>query len=330
MKILALAVLLAAVQAGPPIPRKASNANAGSNKTVQYDPSNQKTPSSTASPVTSNENQNTTKSPTDANTQETIVIRELAPVPPAGADWWFRTYVIFTGALVAIGAAGIFYAIKTLNAIKRQARANEDQLMEIQQSAEKTDRMISIAAQQAENSRIATEAAKRSADAALLNAKAVINAERPWIVISASWVKELPHGFRISIKNLGRTPAYILSCSSEHPVLKKEEGLQPKPVYPKDAETKLSPFSTLIMPDREETLADHALDDIPGWNWQKMLFAETFLYLYGRVVYSDHLGEEKGDLSDGEPYETRWCFFVNATNPLSFVRDGPDEYNSYK
>jgi len=51
----------------------------------------------------------------------------------------------------------------------------------------------------------------KAAKAALLNAQAVINAERPWIY---AYVR--PHrtrgGFKLSIKNRGRTPAMIVDC----------------------------------------------------------------------------------------------------------------------
>jgi AbrB family looped-hinge helix DNA binding protein len=53
--------------------------------------------------------------------------------------------------------------------IDRQAKANEDQLAEIKAAGQQTDRMI--------------EHAGKQADAACLNAHAVVNAERQWMLI---------------------------------------------------------------------------------------------------------------------------------------------------
>jgi hypothetical protein len=82
MKYLALAVLLVIMQAATPVPRKA--ATSGSHD-VQRE-------------------------------RNVIVIRE-----PTSTSIWEKSYVVFTGLLVFVGAVGIGYAIKTLQAVQLQA-----------------------------------------------------------------------------------------------------------------------------------------------------------------------------------------------------------------
>src|SRR5205807_7995887 len=55
--------------------------------------------------------------------------------------------------------------------------------------------------------KIATETGKHSAQAALLNANATINAFRPWVLVELRHTGE--EAFILSIKNWGRTPAEI-------------------------------------------------------------------------------------------------------------------------
>ncbi len=83
----------------------------------------------------------------------------------------------FSGFLVAIGAFGVGYAIRTLKAIERQAKANEDTLAEIKAAGLQTNRMIEQAAKHA-------DAAKQSADA-------LVNSERAWVMTEVAFSADL-------------------------------------------------------------------------------------------------------------------------------------------
>src|ERR1700693_352053 len=127
MKYLALAMLLAVVQASRPVPRQACDTSTGRGQAVQKNAAAYQQPPNGTRPVEKSDRSKTNKTSSSA---------------------------------------------PSLRAVERQAKANEDQLTEIQQSAEKTDRMILLAAQEAENGKVATEAAKKSADAAQASADA--------------------------------------------------------------------------------------------------------------------------------------------------------------
>jgi len=92
-------------------------------------------------------------------------------------DWLDFLSLAFSGSLVAIGAFGVAYAIKTLKAIERQAKANEGQLSEIKAAGQQTDRMIEHAGKQA-------EAAKKSAEA-------LVNSERAWVMTEVVFSADL-------------------------------------------------------------------------------------------------------------------------------------------
>ena len=119
---LILAMLLTVVQAAPPVPWQApdntarSSQNVTKNAKANQGPS--KVPPALQGSAPTEPNQHGSQTPTDSNAKETIVIRELAPVPVK--DWWDRSYVIFTGLLVLVGIAASLLARHTLNTIQQQ------------------------------------------------------------------------------------------------------------------------------------------------------------------------------------------------------------------
>ena len=106
-------------------------------------------------------------------------------------DWADWGYWAFSLLLVVVGGFQVILLWRTLTAIKRQADTMERQEGVLDQSV---------------------KAAKDSAEAALLGAKALIYAERPWVSI---FVVPKDGGYSFRAGNLGRTPANIGSFSSE-------------------------------------------------------------------------------------------------------------------
>jgi len=93
--------------------------------------------------------------------------------------------------LILVGIAGICVALKTLEAVKRQA-----------------DEMLDQAALMKEQ----TAVAEKAANAALLNAQAVINAERPWLLIVPKRSGEDKSiGVTFKAVNRGRSPAEVIN-----------------------------------------------------------------------------------------------------------------------
>ena len=111
--------------------------------------------------------------------------------------------VIFNALLVIIGGLGVGAAIKTLRAIERQAKANEDTLTEIKSAAKQTDRMIQHAETQA---RIAQASLELSRDTAKKQLRPYIALKEPRLFLHDDGAVE----FALELKNSGQTPAYEL------------------------------------------------------------------------------------------------------------------------
>jgi hypothetical protein len=143
-------------------------------------------------------------------------------------------------ALVLVGGAAAFAALKTLRAIERQGVSMRRQTTILRNSV---------------------AVAQKGSDAALLNAQAVINAERAWITAELGWYEGTPNrvllgaykkfgktqldsvtaNMKITYKNEGRTPAWIdnvygrmdiVSAASETQEYGKSEFGQFGPVDP--------------------------------------------------------------------------------------------------
>ena len=329
MKYLALTVFLAVMQTGPPVPRKATDTPAGSSQSVQKHAAANKQPSNAALPVKNADcpqtDQNASSTPSEANGNKTIIIRE-----PASVSNWEKVYVIFTGLLVVVGGVGIGYAIKSLRAVERQAKANEDQLTEIQQSAEKSDRMILLTAQQAENSRVTTEvakqsadAAKASADAALLNARAVVNSERPWLFMTINEAKQVPLDtwVRFGVVNRGRTPAEVTFFIGDF-TWAEPETMEPTPKYPAAGrefshKKYLATDDTLGIYDFPcRTILQNGEDE-----WRLNNQQGKRLVFFGHVLYRDLITREE--------HETRYCYWLSPADWVGLIIGGPPGWNEH-
>lgn len=169
-----------------------------------------------------------------------------------------------------------------------------------------------------------------SADAARMNAQAVINSERAWIDVTGmanptpGWTKKLPlHFFRVH--NSGRTPAQLISGTIDHAFVDTPNDL---PVSPKYKTYFNSPNKTFIT-------SSTYFDTSPLFNpraiienrslAEKNVSSYQILIFYGRIIYEDVLGKRA--------HETRWCY-AWFDDERGFVRTGPDgerykAYNDY-
>jgi hypothetical protein len=162
---------------------------------------------------------------------------------------------------------------------------------------------------------------RKAANAALLNAKAVINSERPWVIVKAEPSSYKKGGFILTGAVRGRTPARIVEIYSHRTFVDQPDNLPPSPKYelpviaPKepllgDGESfKIAEVNPAALVD-EEWKAKH-----PNFN------SNQFLCFYGIVRYEDCVatGQEK-------LHETRWCFSYFAMEDNDLHPIGPEEY----
>jgi hypothetical protein len=206
--------------------------------------------------------------------------------------------------------------------------------------------------------RKAAKACKEAAQAALLNAQAVINAERAWLTVTIadelSPLQILPLNrvenerrqmrrilagkavsieedgedrmCYISIQNQGRTPAKIVGGSSAHCFIDRPGNLPVPADYSKP----------IFLPDPTFIVNRDSFKIHPGFKPDFILkrdrtpeevgYVTDFLMLYGRVVYEDVFALPDG--SSGT-HETRWCFAYRPGEEKMFVACGPTEYNGH-
>jgi hypothetical protein len=173
-------------------------------------------------------------------------------------------------------------------------------------------------------------AAKESAKAALLNAKAVINAERAWLVVGVEQVNNTDTGalpiYVFTCLNQGKTPATIKTIDAGYSVVKDPFEL-PVPVRDGDLSPRVLPQRTFIVSRdsfkiHPEVAPDSILYSING---RFELESSDFVMFYGRIVYED-IFPSWGP--GRKPHETRWCYAYDpATGRL--ISTGPDEYNNH-
>jgi|SRR5579864_1597019 len=166
---------------------------------------------------------------------------------------------------------------------------------------------------------IAANAAKNSADAAYLNAQAVINAERPWVSAFGIYQGGV---FTFMAGNFGRTPAEVISYSTGTALVDRAENLPIPPQYGKEQKPPLrilTPGNTLA--DANITLATYDTNVLPAPDPNRQVFAFFF-----RIAY-------KNPLSNSFPaipqYESRICFWYERKGGRFPEVGGPEEYNKH-
>jgi hypothetical protein len=232
----------------------------------------------------------------------------VATPAPAPAPWPVQDRIAWgANVLLALfGYAGIMLGIQTLKKIERQSRWSES-------AAE-------IAAKSA-------EAAAKSAEAALLHAQAIINAERPWVLITIVPSRSIENGFTVIATNRGRGPAQVIAASEETRIAMDETHLTSTPEFKaQDSET---PFvSIILLPGEFMNLKSFCRDDVKALcgsdeafrrieNWEERIF------LYGKVTYRDLAAP-----ADRLPHETGWCCrYIHGRQKSGLVMAGSHEYN---
>ena len=336
MKIFVLAMLLAVMQTSTPAPRKTVDPSNGAAKNVKRDSGSSQSPSqqpqAIVEPITANPDQNGGHRPATENTQNPIVVREL-PTVSVTKDRLDKLYIAFTGILILVGALGVKAAFKTLGEMKAQREAMQGQLKVMQGQVAQME----IAGRQTDS--LITQA-RKSADAAWLNAESAISAERPWIVTDAQTKEE--EGIFVAAIIRGRTTANIISQWAGYTIHPNEDSLPGEPSYG-DHGTRID-HPLLAFPDQQPLrIYQYPLSELhsDADRWKRIIEAKLIFFAFGRLLYTDTLSKN----ADGSPvvHETRWCYrylpppvtqfprgFLRNEQLLgSLVKGGKAGYNRY-
>jgi hypothetical protein len=225
----------------------------------------------------------------------------IANPPPAPLAWPLRDRISWGANLLLafVGYAGILLALGTLRKIERQTRSGE----------------------------MMAQAAVESANAALLHAQAILDAERPWILISVEPSLQGRNSFKIVATNRGRSPAEIIASADRIGIAAEERNLPKSPEFAKE-----KPLSVpvVLLPGESTVVQPFGRDDVK-WvcktedairrveTWQDNIF------LYGRLVYRSLLSPRPAKV-----HQTDWCCrYIHGEITSNLVIGGPTEYNKH-
>jgi len=125
MKVIALSLLLAAVQTALPVPRQAPDNASTNRQSVQKDATANQKPTALMPPpkkaIEAQPQQGQTEKPHDSHEQITVIVQQPT-------SWWEKAYVVITGLLAIIGMFGVAAAYRTLKAIESQVNAQNESL----------------------------------------------------------------------------------------------------------------------------------------------------------------------------------------------------------
>jgi hypothetical protein len=227
----------------------------------------------------------------------------VANPPPTPLTWALHDKIAWAAnlVLVILGYAGILVAISLLKKIDRQTGYVET----------------------------AAEAAAASAQAALMNAQAVIRSERPWILTTVEPSRSVENSFTVMATNRGRTPARIIATAVRIRIAIDEKHLPGTPEYMNEEPG--APFTPIILlPGESTAIKPFRREDVKGLcdseeRYKRIETWEEKIYLYGKVMYVDLIAP-----ADSQAHETNWCcWYIHGRQNSGLVIAGPPEYNTH-
>jgi hypothetical protein len=222
--------------------------------------------------------------------------------PPPGAPAWPIQDRISWGAnlvLAFLGYAGILIALRILRRIEQQTRSGET----------------------------LAQAALESANATRLQAQAILNAERPWILITVEPLPPLKNAFRIVATNRGRSPAEIIATADRIGIAVDENHLPASPEFTRE---KPLAVPAILVPGESTVIQPFGRDDVK-WickteeSLRRVELSHDTIFLYGRLVYRSLVAP-----GDSPSHQVDWCCkYIHGETASNLVIAGPPAYNKH-
>ena len=232
--------------------------------------------------------------------QQPIVV--TSPPPPA-APWTWHDRVLWGAYLVlaVLGYVGVLLVLRTLKRIERH---------------------VEVGAATA-------QAALDASDAALAQNQAMVEAERPWILITIEPFLTMENSFKVMATNRGRTPARIVGTVDLVGVAPDETHLPETPVFDNDEPgTLLEPV--ILLPGESLGIRRFSRGDVPlicktREEMETIERWEEKIFVFGRVTYRDMIS-----VPDKKLYQTDWCCrYIHGEKESAMVVSGPPKYNKH-
>jgi hypothetical protein len=163
-----------------------------------------------------------------------------------------------------------------------------------------------------------TEATEKAADAALLNAQAVINSQRSWIAVRT---KDPPIAGSVEFmaECLVGIPAKMIHNYANWKAVEKGQSLQP--IY----DTEMLQYPFLVAPsDGKKRVFEFGIESLKAHAslWNDIQNLQQTLYFFGKIEYTD--GVSIDDKGNPIVHETKWCYLYIGG---AIVRGGPPGMN---
>jgi hypothetical protein len=304
MKYIVLTVLLAVVRTLPPVPRQTTNSIDGTARSVKENSNDNQgptaKPTTTLYPIAPKPDQNPSDAPSSKDTEQSIRVREL-PSVSVHRDWADWVLWVFNGLLVIAGFLGIRVAYKTLKTLERQARSTHHQAVQVRKQ---------------------TGLLTKSAEAALLNAQAVIDSERAWI--HADFISREIIGvtrYSLVITNQGKTPAQVFGYHIWHGLLTEGVPFAKEKLtthFTEESHVFIGGGQTMTLRD------DFRLEDL--FMLEDLTPAASAGFPQGAFCVTVNYGDVVTEKAKREEHHTSLVYFVNLTfSTLTRIA----QYNDY-
>jgi hypothetical protein len=201
--------------------------------------------------------------------------------------------------LAVMGYVGIMLAVSLLRKIERQTQSVES----------------------------AVDTAAAVAQTALLQAQAIVRAERPWIMVTAEPSPGIENSSTVVATNRGKSPARIVVTAERIVVAPDETHLPPVPEYEAEKPgVSLDPI--LLLPGESSPIRIFGWGDVKRVcvTEEKLKGVEDWdekIFLYGRITYEDLVSP-----AGRETHETSWCcWYISGKKKSGLVTIGLPAYN---
>ena len=188
-------------------------------------------------------------------------------------------------------------------------------------------RQADIAADSAVAANNAATAAQDAARAAERNTEALMNIERPWLIVTGVRYDLLPtttpdgrsenrSHVHVSFQNFGRSPAWPVAQSGRLKAFNKPADLPEEPDY--GTTEQIESYGIVLPPNAEGSILDLPLEGEES-DFSRVIHGELFWFAYGFLAYRGIFGRI---------HETHFCFVASGGNACVFrSHQAPPRYN---
>jgi hypothetical protein len=294
MRLALLAVLMAVAQVSAPAAGQNSSSSAANRQSPRAAAS-----SSVLTPAAASTGAQTECNGGPCEDQQPRFIVSIPAPTPTLASWSWHDRILWA-ACVVLTAEGLYVIWLVLSALKRIER-----LTKIVES-------------------VATSAAM-TAQAVLMNAQSIIDAERPWLVITVEPSPRTENSFTIVATNRGRTPATIVATAERIKIVVDEAHL---PLPPEYGEAGPPRVPIILLPGESTPIKSFCRDEGKDIceteeRFQRVANWEEKAFIYGKIIYRDLIAPP-----DKQIHETAWCcWYIHGRQRSGLVIAGPPDYN---